>query len=99
MPAVTHDVPMKVFATVSYTALFNLLDYAAGVVRVTEVSEDDDRALEEYPVSDPWYKIVKDATKGSVGLPVGVQCVAPPFREEVCLRVMREIETAVRAKK
>lgn len=93
-----HDVPMKVFATVSYTGLFNLLDYAAGAVRVTRVSEEDDRNLENYPLHDPWDKIVKEATKGAVGLPVAVQCVAPPFREEICLRVMREIEAAVRAK-
>uniref|UniRef100_A0A914V9B0 fatty acid amide hydrolase n=1 Tax=Plectus sambesii TaxID=2011161 RepID=A0A914V9B0_9BILA len=98
MPAVPHDVPMKVFATVSYTGLFNLLDYAAGVVRVTEVSEEDEQALENYPVNDPWDKVVKEASKGAVGLPIAVQCVAPPFREEICLRVMREIETGVRTK-
>ena len=28
-------------------------------------------------------------------MPVGVQCVALPFQDEICLRVMKEIETAM----
>ena len=34
----------------------------------------------------------------SVGLPVAVQCVTLPFREELCLRVMAELEAAVNYK-
>jgi Asp-tRNA(Asn)/Glu-tRNA(Gln) amidotransferase A subunit family amidase len=30
--------------------------------------------------------------KGSEGLPVAVQVVALPFQEEMCLRVMKEID-------
>ena len=30
--------------------------------------------------------------EGSEGLPIAVQLVAPPWREELCLRAMREVE-------
>ena len=32
--------------------------------------------------------------KGSVGLPVGVQVVAPWYEDKMCLRVMKEVEGA-----
>ena len=32
--------------------------------------------------------------KGSVGLPVGVQVIAPYYEDEMCLRVMKEAEGA-----
>lgn len=32
------------------------------------------------------------AVKESVGLPVAVQCVALPWQEELCLRLMKEVE-------
>ena len=31
---------------------------------------------------------------GSIGLPVGVQVVAPWYEDEMCLRVMKEVEGA-----
>jgi len=95
MPAVAHHIPMKVVGCISYTALYNLLDYAAGVVRVTHVSADDDaKLINEYPSDDPWYRMVRGACRSSVGLPIGVQCVAPTMQEEMCLRLMKEVEIA-----
>ncbi len=38
--------------------------------------------------------LVPQAVEGSVGLPVGVQVVAPWYEDEMCLRVMREVEAA-----
>lgn len=32
------------------------------------------------------------AMQGSVGLPVAVQCVSLPWQDELCLRLMRELE-------
>ena len=34
------------------------------------------------------------AMDGAVGLPVGIQVVAPWYEDEVCLRVMKEVEGA-----
>ncbi|CAD6192867.1 unnamed protein product [Caenorhabditis auriculariae] len=95
MPAPPHDIPSKLFASISYTGIFNLLDFGAGVVNATYVTKDDEEKLEAYPETDVWYKLAKKATKGTVGFPVGVQVAAPPFREEIVLRVLRDIEKAV----
>jgi len=40
-------------------------------------------------------KLTATATKGSVGLPVGVQVMTPMWEDENCLFVMAEIERAV----
>jgi len=32
----------------------------------------------------------------TIGLPVAVQLTAPPFREELCLMAMRELDTVVK---
>ncbi|KHN85523.1 Fatty-acid amide hydrolase 1 [Toxocara canis] len=95
VPAVAHLYPMQLISTTSYCGIFNLLDFAAGTVCVTNVTEEDERALADYPERDPWYKMVKEATKGSVGLPVGVQVAAPPYHEETVLRILQQIETSL----
>ncbi|EYC44859.1 hypothetical protein Y032_0447g1618 [Ancylostoma ceylanicum] len=94
-----HDIPGKLFSAVSYTALFNLLDFGAGVVNVTKVkAEDEQKLLSDYPQTDIWYRKAKEACKGSVGFPVNVQVAAPPYREEIVLRLLRDIERAVTGK-
>lgn len=56
--------PVLLEPSVSYTALFNLLDYAAGTTRVTEVDERDLQLMEtSYPQSDPWYRLAKESAK------------------------------------
>uniref|UniRef100_A0A8R1E4D8 fatty acid amide hydrolase n=1 Tax=Caenorhabditis japonica TaxID=281687 RepID=A0A8R1E4D8_CAEJA len=98
-PALPHVVPSKLFAGTSYTAIFNLLDYAAGSVNVTYVTKKDEQDLEDnYEPSDPWYALAKQHSRGTVGLPIGVQVATPPYREETCLRLMREIERGVTGK-
>ncbi|VDL75786.1 unnamed protein product [Nippostrongylus brasiliensis] len=97
MTAPKHNVPARLFAGCNYTAVFNLLDFGAGVVKTTSVTADDDRRLiEEYPESDPWYRLVKESSKGCVGYPVTVQVAAPPYKEEIVLRILRDIEIAVK---
>lgn len=78
-----------------YTAFFNLLDMPAGVVPVTTATAADDAALlSSYPRKDPWDKRVVAAASGAAGLPVGVQVAALPWEDEMCLRVMKEVEDA-----
>ncbi|KAK5975745.1 Fatty-acid amide hydrolase 1, partial [Trichostrongylus colubriformis] len=94
-----HDIPAKLFSAVGYTALFNLLDFGAGVVNVTKVNESDEQKLrDEYPGTDLWYRTAKNACKDSGGYPVNVQVAAPPYREEIVLRLLRDIEIAVTGK-
>lgn len=112
---------------VSYTMLYNVLDFPTGVVPVTLVTDEDEEELKGYqgyfrdwwdrtlakvsgtvfprdasiPVPSPGRALcplplfVPQAFRGSVGMPVAVQCVALPWQEELCLRLMKEVETLV----
>uniref|UniRef100_W5M8Y6 Fatty-acid amide hydrolase 1 n=1 Tax=Lepisosteus oculatus TaxID=7918 RepID=W5M8Y6_LEPOC len=90
----------KLTSALSYTAFYNLLNAPAGVVPVSVVSEEDEEELKDYKgnFGDPWDKLFKQAVTGGQGLPVGVQCVALPWQDELCLRFMKEVETLVRNK-
>ncbi|XP_073708337.1 fatty-acid amide hydrolase 1-like [Garra rufa] len=81
-------------SALSYTALYNLLNFPAGVVSVSTVTEEDEAQLSHYKGAhgDAWDKLFVKAVKGGVGLPVAVQCVSLPWQDEMCLRFMREVE-------
>uniref|UniRef100_A0A8C2BG92 Fatty-acid amide hydrolase 1 n=1 Tax=Cyprinus carpio TaxID=7962 RepID=A0A8C2BG92_CYPCA len=78
----------------SYTILYNLLNFPAGAVTVSTVTEEDEAQLRHYRGvhGDMWDRLFVKAVKGGVGLPVAVQCVSLPWQDEMCLRFMREVE-------
>ncbi|XP_013930689.1 PREDICTED: vitamin D3 hydroxylase-associated protein-like [Thamnophis sirtalis] len=94
-PAFNEGYPGKLFAATSYTNLYNVLNFPAGVVPVTNVTQADEEELKQYEghYADPWDKRLKEAVTDAVGLPVAVQCVALSWEEELCLRFMKEVET------
>ncbi|XP_051928723.1 fatty-acid amide hydrolase 1 [Hippocampus zosterae] len=81
-----------------YTAIYNLLNFPAGVVPVTTVTAKDEKELAHYEGlhRDHWDKLYKQALSGGEGLPMAVQCVAPPWQDELCLRFMKEVEELVK---
>ncbi|XP_013377042.1 PREDICTED: fatty-acid amide hydrolase 1 [Chinchilla lanigera] len=93
-PALDLNAPGRATGAISYTVLYNCLDFPAGVVPVTTVTREDEAQMEHYRgyFGDIWDKVLQKALKNSVGLPVAVQCVALPWQEELCLRFMREVE-------
>ncbi|XP_002750826.1 fatty-acid amide hydrolase 1 isoform X2 [Callithrix jacchus] len=93
-PALDLNAPGRTTGAVSYTLLYNCLDFPAGVVPVTKVTAEDEAQMEHCRgyFGDIWDKMLQKAMKKSVGLPVAVQCVALPWQEELCLRFMREVE-------
>lgn len=93
--ALPHDAPVKLPPATSYTTVFNLLDFAAGVVPVTKVTANDELMIKTggYVKKEMFSKkIAAYCEKDSIGLPVTVQCVTMPNEEEKCLRVMKDIE-------
>ncbi|NXE24792.1 VDHAP protein, partial [Ardeotis kori] len=99
-PAFTPGYPGKLLTAISSTMLYNVLNFPAGIVPVSTVTEADEEELKLYQgcCDDPWDRTLKQAVAGAVGLPVAVQCVALPWREELCLRLMKEVETLSREK-
>lgn len=83
---------------VSYTMLYNVLNFPAGVVPVSTVTAEDEEELRHYKgiQQDIMDKNFKKAVTGAEGLPVAVQCVALPWQDELCLRFMKEVEQLVK---
>ncbi|OPJ76719.1 vitamin D3 hydroxylase-associated protein [Patagioenas fasciata monilis] len=100
-PAFNTGYPGKLLNAISSTMLYNLLNFPAGVVPVSMVTEADEEELKLYRgcCNDPWDRTLKQAVTGAVGLPVAVQCVALPWQEELCLRFMKEVETLSRQRR
>ncbi|KAF5395113.1 Fatty acid amide hydrolase [Paragonimus heterotremus] len=99
-PAPPSNAPtMFITPSIIYTALFNLVDYPAGTVPVAfvdrvDVMETTKVAVQRHLDGD-WYNArVAVLQKSTEGLPVSVQVVGVPYREETVLRVMRIIENA-----
>nr|XP_021141285.1 vitamin D3 hydroxylase-associated protein isoform X2 [Columba livia] len=100
-PAFNPGYAGKLLNAVSSTMLYNFLNFPAGVVPVSTVTEADEEELKLYRgcCNDPWDQTLKQAVTGAVGLPVAVQCVALPWQEELCLRFMKEVETLSRQRR
>ena len=94
VPAVRHGASANMPVAGSYSLLSPVLGYPAGVVPVTRV-----RAAEEsgrMKSSDVVYKTAFETDRESTGLPVGVQLMGRPWRDEIVLAAMRLIEQGAR---
>ncbi|XP_061185996.1 vitamin D3 hydroxylase-associated protein-like [Saccostrea echinata] len=96
-PAIPHNSFGDLVGGTSYSSMYNLLNYPAGVVPVTKVTEQDVKDMANYPQKTMFEKNIKKMMLGgTVGLSCGVQCVALPYREELVLRLMKEIEEGLK---
>ncbi|VDP85019.1 unnamed protein product [Echinostoma caproni] len=96
----------------SYLNLFNVTNMPAGCVpsgiRVTEADlaplraaldpeyREKNAGVTPYPIHTPWQKAAAELQVDTLGLPVGVQVAAAPWRDEMCLHVMQVVEQAAR---
>lgn len=93
MPAMPLGSSGHLTLTLSYAFRYVMLNFPAGVVPVTRVQADEQtRAVTREDVE----KRSGQAQVGSVGLPVGVQVVGRPYREDVVLAVMQAVQQGVR---
>jgi fatty acid amide hydrolase len=89
-PALKHGEGRHLLGAASYTMLWNLLGWPAGVVAATRVRPYEEQGR---PASrDPVDRAARAVDAGSAGLPVGVQVVARPWREDIVLAVMGALE-------
>ncbi|XP_037530668.1 fatty-acid amide hydrolase 1 [Nematolebias whitei] len=97
-PAFNFSYCSRISTVLSYTMLYNLLNFPCGVVPVSTVTADDEEELKHYRgiYQDTSDKFFKQAVTGAEGLPVAVQCVALPWQDEMCLRFMKEVEELVK---
>uniref|UniRef100_A0A060SX79 amidase n=1 Tax=Blastobotrys adeninivorans TaxID=409370 RepID=A0A060SX79_BLAAD len=97
-PALPHGGLYESISSCGYTFMFNLLDYAAGVLPVTKVDRNVDQVDKSFR---PANRIERGAYSNynadkMHGLPVGVQVVTGRLEEEKCLRAMELVESSLR---
>jgi fatty acid amide hydrolase len=94
LPALKHGASADLGpASVSYTALYSLLGWPAGVVPVTSVRPGEmDRRPRGIDMMD---RAARRTDQDSAGLPLGVQVAARPDREDLILAVMATVEGAL----
>lgn len=93
VPAMPHRDSGDFILSVASTFRWSLLDFPAGVAPVTTVLRED---LGRYRAgSERVDKKVAAIDQQSLGLPVGVQVVARPYREDVVLAVLGALEAGV----
>jgi fatty acid amide hydrolase len=93
VPALRHGTAARLILAAAPCLLANLLDLAAGAVPITTVRPDEETGRQ--PSRDPVLRAAAATDRGSRGLPIGVQVIATPTRDEATvLRVMRLIEAA-----
>lgn len=104
MPATPYESFTELNFVASYTLLWNLLDYVAGVIPVTKVDAKLDGYDAEHPPSNILSSHFFDATvrkhyclEKMEGLPLGVQVVGMPYHEELVLEAMKVVESALAA--
>lgn len=94
LPAFTHGTTADLFMAGAHAVLYNLLGYPAGVVPVSRVREDE--VLVRPPARDLLLRVGQRVETGSTGLPLGVQVIGRPWREDQALAAMAVIEAAAR---
>ncbi len=92
MPAMLIGTSGDLTMTLSYAFRYVMLNYPAGVTPVTRVLEGE--TVRANP-RDTVEKRCAAAELHADGMPVGVQVVAPPYREERVLAAMAAIEDVV----
>ncbi len=92
LPALTHGSSgtLNVANAGSYAILYNLLGLPAGMAPVTRVrpGEESERSIGKDSVE----RTARAVEMNSAGLPVGVQVVARPWREDIVLALMAVLE-------
>lgn len=94
VPALGHRESGDFTLSLANVFRWTLLNFPAGVVPVTRVQPDETRETHAGRPDRVERKVAAVAAR-SAGLPVGVQVVSRPYRDEVALALMQAIEARV----
>ena len=96
LPALKHTTSNELYLAVYYNFLWNFLNCPTGVVPITKVREEEQ--IYDVGYKDKLSELARDCCKDAKGLPVGVQVSTLPFKDELCLFIMKEIEGKINFK-
>jgi fatty acid amide hydrolase len=91
LPAFLHDSYDKLGLGGTYTLLYNVLGFPAGVARVSEV-ESEEAVSRKLSIDQLLFTAAK-TEKLSAGLPLSVQIAARPWREDIVLALIENLHT------
>jgi fatty acid amide hydrolase len=92
LPAPQHVKGFDLVAAAGYSIVINMLGFPAGVVSTTRIRPGEDHGRRSG--RDQVERQAAAVDRGSVGMPVGVQVVGLPWREDVVLATMAALEQA-----
>lgn len=90
-PALKHHTSGDLILAAVYTVIYNFMGMPAGTLPVTKITKEEQ--FYESQHKDMITDLAKECLKDSEGLPVGVQVVAMPWKDEECLALMKYIES------
>jgi fatty acid amide hydrolase len=90
LPAPLHGTSMDLLPAASYAFLANLLGWPAGVLPWTNILPTETNGVETG--SAVMNKLVVQTLQNAAGLPMAVQIMALPWREDVVLALMKALE-------
>jgi fatty acid amide hydrolase len=90
LPAMPHVKAFDLLAAASYAMVINLLGLPSGTFSMTRVAAGEDSSRERS--RDRVLRRARETDAGSVGLPVGVQVSALPWREDIVLALLATLE-------
>ena len=93
-PAIKLGGHATVSAMCAYTYIWNYLNFSAGTIPVTRVREDEQFYESKY--DDDLARNLAEMMAGSKDLPVGVQVVGLPWREEAVIATMKVLDAQLR---
>jgi fatty acid amide hydrolase len=92
LPAPKHGATADLAVMGTYTSLYNVLGYPAGVVPFTRVRPGEETKTARG--RDRMDRTAAESEKGSAGLPVGVQIAARHGQDDTALAVMSAVQAA-----
>jgi fatty acid amide hydrolase len=95
LPALRHGGSFLLGSVAGPTFLWNLMGVPSGSAAVTRVRENEQTGRNSRS-RDRVERAAAETDAGSVGLPVGVQVVAKPWREDIVLALMRTLQDKLR---
>ena len=96
LTALPHGGSKDLTPACNLNILFNVLHCPAGSVPVCLTEAGEDSYTDTH--ADLFSRKAAAALYGSVGVPAGVQLATLPFQDELCLKIMADLEAALAGK-
>ena len=78
---------------------WNVMNFPAGIAPVSTWGQADHQEMENFPRDDILYKMMRSYCEGAEGMPLSVQVVGKPFKDEQVLKVVKVLDEIMKNEK